>query len=396
LAYTLRGRLETRLGVSLAPLLAACVLALALHAWWPVELAGLMLGVGLLIDAVLYHRLLPYQAGWLALPLGLAELGAVMGLAIPLAVDAPLAPALAFYAGSWLLAQTLGHAVFPLRRVSYGEDGGELGRAGPIAATAVLAVLSSAGGVAWATQPPTVHLAAGVHQGPLVLDEEQNLVGEAGTVVREGIVVRADGVTIRDVTVVGGEYGIAVEEAERIVLDDVHVRGAELDGINVRRGQVRISDCSVLGLTSPYGQGIDISFGADLAPSVVEDCVITGGQEGIFVDSVHAVVRDNRVRETTLRGITVTEMAMVEVERNEVEDALGIGIFCSDYSECEIHENSIRGTRPDHASSDSMRKGYAIVSHYFSHAFLSENEVSGSPGGIGAFSDAHVSAGKHD
>ena len=97
----------------LAPLLGACVLALALKAWWPVELAGLMLGVGLAFDLTLYHRLLPYQPGWAALPLGLLELAAVMGLARLLNVGATLAAALAFYAGAWLLAQILGHAVLP-------------------------------------------------------------------------------------------------------------------------------------------------------------------------------------------------------------------------------------------------------------------------------------------
>ena len=51
--------MESRLAVVLAPLLAACVVALALKAWWPVELAGLMLGVGLAFDLTLYHRLFP-------------------------------------------------------------------------------------------------------------------------------------------------------------------------------------------------------------------------------------------------------------------------------------------------------------------------------------------------
>lgn len=390
MAYTLRGRLETRVAVSLGPLLAACVLALVLHRWWPVELAGLMLGVGLAVDGALYHRFFPYQPGWLALPFGLAELGVVMGLALPLSVDPPLVPALAFFAGSWLLAQTLGHAAFPLRRISYGEDGGELGGAGPVAGAVALMVLASAGSVAWVTKPPTVHLAAGVHQGPLVLDEEQILEGEAGAIVRGGIVVNADGVTVRNVTVVGGEYGITVEDAERVLLEDVHVRRAVLDGINARRSQLTIRDCSVGNLVSPYGQGIDVSFAADLAPSVIEDCVLLGGQEGIFVDSVHAVVRDNRVRGSTLRGITVTEMSMASVEENDVRDVLGIGILCSDYSECEIHENSISDTRPDHASSDGMRMGYAIVSHYWAHSFLRDNKVSRSPGGVGAFADAHI------
>jgi nitrous oxidase accessory protein NosD len=389
LAYTLRGRLESRAAAALAPLVAGCVLALAIQAWWPVELAGLMLGVGLLFDTA-YHRLVPYQPGWAALPLGLLELAAIMGLARPLGIGAPLWAALLFYAVSWLLAQALAHAVFPLLRLSYGEDGGELGRAGAGVAASALVVLAAAGGVAWATQPPVVQLAAGIHEGPLVLDESQQLQGEPGAVVRGGIVITADDVTVRDVTVVGGEHGIQVDTAERVLLERVSVLDATLDGINVRRGQVTIRDCTVSMVGNEYGQGIDISFTADFDPSLVENCLLTGGQEGIFLDSVHAMARDNHVRRTTLRGITVTEMAMVSVEENTVEDALGIGIFCSDYSMCDIRENSITGIRADRDSSDSMREGYGIVSHYWAHAEVEDNDVSRSPYEMGEFSDAHI------
>jgi parallel beta-helix repeat protein len=389
MAYTLRGRIESRIAAALAPLVAGCILALVLQAWWPVELAGLMLGVGLLFDAA-YHRLVPYQPGWAALPLGLLELGAIMGLARVLDVGAPLWAAFAFYAGSWLLAQTLGHAVFPLARLSYGEDGGELGRAGGGLAAGALAVLAAAGGIAWATQPPVVHLAAGVHEGPLVLDHSQELVGVPGTVVRGGIVVTADDVTIRDVTVIGGEHGIQVESAERVLLERVSVLDATLDGINVRRSQVTIRDCSISMLGREFGQGIDISFTADLEPSVIENCQLAGGQEGIFLGSVHAMARDNHVRATTLRGITVTEMSTASVEENTVEDSLGIGIYCSDYSMCDISENSVTGIRPDHESSDSMREGYGIVSHYWAHAEVADNEVSRSPHVWGEFSDAYI------
>jgi nitrous oxidase accessory protein NosD len=313
-----------------------------------------------------------------------------MGCARLLDVGAPLSAALAFFAGSWLLAQALGHAILPLARLSYGEDGGELGRAGPGLAAAALVVGVAAVGVAWATQPPVVHLAAGVHQGPLVLDYSQQLVGEPGAVVRGGIIVTADDVTIRDVTVVGGEHGIQIESAERVLIERVRVLDAGLDGINVRRGQVTIRDCSVSMLGKEYGQGIDISFTADFAPSLVENCVLTGGQEGIFLDSVHAMARDNHVRRTTLRGITVTEMAMVAVEGNTVEDALGIGILCSDYSMCDIRGNSITGVRPDQESSDSMREGYGIVSHYWAHVQAEDNDVSRSPHEMGEFSDAYI------
>ncbi|MDX6517221.1 MAG: hypothetical protein QOF50_67, partial [Gaiellaceae bacterium] len=168
MSYTLRGRLESRLAAAALTLLLALALAAAERAWWPVELAALMTVVGLVLDAELYHRLLPYQPGWLALPLGGLELTFVLVLARALGIAAPLGPALALFGAGWLVAQLLGHAALPRLRLSYAEDGGELGRAGPALATIVLVVFASSGGVAWAQRPPTVHLSSGVHQGPLV------------------------------------------------------------------------------------------------------------------------------------------------------------------------------------------------------------------------------------
>ena len=392
MAYTLRGRLESRLAASLAPLLAACVVALVAKAWWPVELAALMLAVGLALDAVVYHRLIPYQPGWAALPLGLLELGAVMGLAVLLDVAAPLPAALAFYAGSWLLAQVLAHAVLPLARLSYGDDGGELGRPGAAVVAVALVVLGSAVGVAWATQPPVVRLEAGVHEGPLLLDYSQRLEGEPGAVVRGGIVVTANDVTVRDVTVVGGEIGIEVDGAERVLLERVKVLWPELDGINVRRSTITVRDCVIREPIGSHTQGIDISFSFDLGPSVVERCTVTGGMEGIVTHFARALVKDNRVSETTLRGITLTEMSMADVEGNEVEDALGVGIFCGDYSVCRIEENSVSGTVADVESGDRTRMGFGILSHYGAEATLADNRLRGNARPVGSFLRASISS----
>ena len=75
MSFTLRGRLETRLAAVLVTLVAAVGLAFAVDSWWPLELAAVMAGVGLAADVAVYDRLLNYQPGWLALPLGAAELG---------------------------------------------------------------------------------------------------------------------------------------------------------------------------------------------------------------------------------------------------------------------------------------------------------------------------------
>jgi nitrous oxidase accessory protein NosD len=390
MSYTLRGRLESRLAATMLPVAVACTLALVLEEWWPVQLAALMLAVGLALDVTAYHRLLPYQPGWTAVPLGVLELALVMLLARALEVSAPLWAALVFFGAAWLQAQVLTHAGFPLLHLSYAEDGGELGRGGTLLDAAAPAALLLVVGIAWVTQPPTVRLEAGVHPGPIVLDHAQRLVGAPGAVVRGGIRITADDVEVRDVAVFGGEYGIHVENAERVILDGVSVAGAVLDGINVRRSSVAIRDCTVTSLQSPFSQGIDISFGFDLAPSTVERCTVSGVREGIVSHFANVMIEDNRVSDTALRAITVTEMSMGEVEGNRVDSATGVGIFCGDYSECHIAENSVIGTEPDPESDEGSRQGYAIQSHYGAKATLEDNTVVDSPGGVAAFFGARI------
>ena len=70
-----------------------------LHKWWPLELVGLMLLIGLVLDVAVYHPLLPYQPGWAAVPLGLLELGLTVAAARTLELGAPLRPALALLRG---------------------------------------------------------------------------------------------------------------------------------------------------------------------------------------------------------------------------------------------------------------------------------------------------------
>ena len=388
MAYTLRGRVEGRLAAALFPLAAALILTGLLHRWWPVELAGLMLGVGLGFDLV-YDRLLEYQPGWSALPLGLIELAVVMGLVRALDVHAPLAPALGLYAGGWLAAQVLGHAGYPLLRLSYGDDGGELGRAGSAAAAAVLLLLAGAGGAARATHPPTVHLAAGVHRGPIVIDRAETLTGPPEAVVLGGIVVRASQVHIHGLTIVGGDYGIDIDNARDVTVRGTTVRGARLDGIHVRRSGVTLKDCRVDSGANPWAQGIDISYTFHLM-SLVERCVVTGGQEGIVTHSAMAMLRDNRVVGTRLRGISMTEMSMGAVERNSVHGGLGVGILCGDHSTCAIERNHVSGTRDDSAAGDRSRAGYGLVVQFGAIAELERNRFGANPLAVGVFSDGWI------
>jgi hypothetical protein len=376
MSYTLTGRTQTRV-VSLLPALLA---ALALQRWWAIELTALMLGIGLVLDVTVYHRVLAYQPAWLAVPLGALELALVYAAMRWLDLMAPLRWALGLYAIGWVAAQLFGHALFPRLRLEYAEDGGELGRRGALTAVAGAAIVLTGLGAAYAVKPPTIHL-HGTVQGPLVIRHAQTLVG--GT-VKGGILIRANNVTLRNVTVFGGENGIDVLDSHHVMLDNVRVVGVSLDGIHVRRSSVMIENCKITAPSGPWVQGIDISFSMDKEMSMVEGCTIVGVREGIVTHMTMVDVTHNHIGATSLRGITMGEMSMGAISHNDVLGAHGVGIICLDHSECEIEHNTIVGTRTD-ANGDSSRAGVAIEAHFFAKAKLGHNTVIASPGGIQAF-----------
>jgi hypothetical protein len=392
MSYSLRGRLESRLAALLPVVVAACVLAAVEHRWWPVEAVGLMLGIGLALDQQAYHRLLPYQPGWAALPLGVLELGALLGVMRLAGIAAPLGQAVALFAGGWLLAQLLGHAGFPLLRLGYAEEGGELGRFGLVAAFAVGVALAGAAATAYAELPPVVHLASGVHLGPMVITRREVLVGAPGAVVRGGIVVRANGVTIKNVSVVGGENGITVDSVRGTTLDGVSVSGAKLDGIHVRSASIRIHDCSIDMIDNPYGQGIDISFTMGYGVSMVDGCNIVGGRQGITTHFSMSEIMNNHISRTQVDAISMTEMSMGMISHNEVRGALGVGIYCNDRSMCMIERNTVVDTQADNAGGDESRAGYGILASFQSEADLRGNELAANPVPMGSITNSQIRA----
>jgi parallel beta-helix repeat protein len=389
MSYTLRGRLESRLAALLLPLVAATALAAGLQAWWPLELAGAMIGALLALDFV-YSPALRYQPGWAAVPLGLVEFGVVMAAVLALGLQAPVEVALALFLAGWLAAQVLGHAVLPLWRMTYAEDGGELGRAGLILAAAIAAPFAAAGAMWWSNLPPVVHLGAGIVRGPLVVDRREHLVGSHGTVILGGIVIRHSDVKISNVRVLGGENGIAVDGYRNVTLDHVSVSGSRLDGIHVRNMAVTIKHCFVDMRGSLFGQGVDISFGAGFGESLVDGCTIVGGQQGILFDASNGLLRDNRVARTTLRAISMDEMSMGGIEGNRVTNANGVGIYCNDHSMCMVRGNRVTGTRPDSASGNRTRAGFGLVVDYEAEAEVRDNDLARNPARVGVFLGSQV------
>jgi hypothetical protein len=151
-----------------------------------------------------------------------------------------------------------------------------------------------------------------------------------------------------------------------------------------------IHDCTIDSLGQRFGQGIDISYALTRRPSMVSGCTVIGGQEGIVTHAAMTMLSDNTVTRTSLRAISMTEMSMGEIMGNEVQDALGVGIFCNDHSECMVERNVVAGTRRDPAGDDRARAGYGFEASFYATATLKHNRFGANPHAIGTVANSLV------
>jgi hypothetical protein len=115
-----------------------------------------------------------------------------------------------------------------------------------------------------------------------------------------------------------------------------------------------------------------------------------GGQEGIVTPAAMAMLSGNTVTRTSLRAISMTEMSMGQIMDNEVRDALGVGIFCNDHSECMVENNVVAGTRPDGGAGDRARLGFGFLASFYATAMLERNRLGANPRAVGTVSGALV------
>jgi hypothetical protein len=124
--------------------------------------------------------------------------------------------------------------------------------------------------------------------------------------------------------------------------------------------------------------------------SLVSGCTVVGGQEGIVTHAAMAMLSGNTVTRTSLRAISMTEMSMGEIMDNEVRDALGVGIFCNDHSECMVEKNVVQGTRPDLAAGDRARAGFGFLASFYATATLEHNRLGANPHQVGVVANSLV------
>ena len=219
---------------------------------------------------------------------------------------------------------------------------------------------------------------------PFTIDRAVTVEGVPGAVVHGPVLIRADGATLDQLRVVGGQIGVSVQ-ADRVSLQGVSVWGAGLRGIEVVVGSASILDCSVGGLIRPDAQGIDVRNSDGHRRTLVQGCTLSSGQEGIVSHVSSVELRDNVIRETTARAITVAEMSEGKVNDNVISDVLGVGLYCGDMSRCDFRGNVVRGVQPDR-SGDKTQAGFGAVATWYAILHQSGNTFQvASPQPVGVF-----------
>ena len=226
----------------------------------------------------------------------------------------------------------------------------------------------------------TIRLLPGFHRSFTITVPDVTVVAAPGAVIRGPVEVRADGVTLRDLIVEGGESGMTVEDAEGVTLEGLVIRGAHLHGIEVEDAQARILGCRVSELVGRMAQGIEVRNASTRPRTIVEGCSITGGKEGIITHSSRVELRMNRVTGTTIRALAISEMSEGVMEGNSVHGVTGVGLYCGDMSHCEIVGNRVTDVRNDGSGAVS-RSGFGAVGWYHSTLRLRDNRFSGTEAG---------------
>jgi parallel beta-helix repeat protein len=242
----------------------------------------------------------------------------------------------------------------------------------------------------------TVVLGPGVHRGPVIVDHSLTLRGvpAARLIAPAGaeavLSVSASGVRLQDLTVLGGVSGISIREANNVSVDAVVVGGAKLQGIEVVDASAYITGARVEQLTSSYAQGIEVRNSDGRPDTVIEDSLVTGGQEGIVSHVSEVTFRNNLVSGTTMRGIAVTEMSDGTVESNRVHDAAGTGLYCGDMSRCAFSNNQVGPVSAGDGGLSSA--GWGLVVNYHATASSNGDALTGAAGTRADFVDSRFVA----
>lgn len=234
---------------------------------------------------------------------------------------------------------------------------------------------------AWAI----IRVAPGTYRETLRITKPLTLIGVGNglTVIRNAddttatiAIQNTQNVTLKNLTVMGGLYGILVEESQAVTIKENHVLLSWFAGIRLSRAAAQIVGNNVRGTRSPYGMGIELANTYSRPESLIRANIVADhAREGIVMHNAHAMVENNLVMGNGLRGIAVTEMSMATVRANQVHNNADAGIYVVDHSMAQVEHNDVRDSRPG-----PLGTAHGIKGIFYAEIMLGANTIVAAPG----------------
>ncbi len=183
-------------------------------------------------------------------------------------------------------------------------------------------------------------------------------------------------VTIKNLAVNGGLYGIVLDESRAVRISNSAILSSWFVGIRVSRSAALIEQNEIVATRSPYGMGIELANCVQSAPTVIRNNIVRRHpHEGIVTHNSNALIERNTVEENGQRGIAVTEMSMATVRANQISSNRDAGIYVVDHSMAELDGNQVRDSRPGaRGTADGIR------GDYYAEIMLRANVIQAEPG----------------
>ncbi|GAC1461868.1 MAG: hypothetical protein NVSMB8_13460 [Candidatus Limnocylindrales bacterium] len=275
--------------------------------------------------------------------------------------------------------RALGAAAVALAAVLLATGGSALSRTAPVATIDVADGTSLQAAIDAAPAGALIRIGSGTFSGPLVISRPLSLVGMADGSTHVGAapteaVISVSGthdVTLAQLVITGGEYGVLVEESRAVRVLGSWIRDATFVGIRISRSAALLQGNEVRAGSGPYGMGIEIANTMSQAQTLIDGNVVSGStKEGIVLHNAEAMIERNVVRGNGFRGIAINEMSMAMISGNTLRDNGDAGIAVVDHSLAEIDGNDIQGVLP---GADGTAIG--IRSFFYAEVSLGRNRI---------------------
>jgi len=187
------------------------------------------------------------------------------------------------------------------------------------------------------------------------------------------VAIEGDRVTLENLTIVGGRFGIRSSGAFRAIVRSCLIQNAVEDGIRVWVGDVRLQETTIQGAGA---NGLRIMRGGSVA--IGNSLILDNARDGIYAEQNAAVtVNNNTIRGNQSNGVTLHSASQGDFGGNEISQNMGTGLLVQAGSTADIDDNTV-----------SDNQGDGIIGYLGATLVLHGNNVTGNLGS-GLVGSAH-------